>query len=74
MSNIGDARRNLSELARNFTVEALCSGTAARSIEAALATTGKGGQRASPLDPRLMMWLVVCLPIFRSDSIPAISF
>jgi len=72
MFTIGDTRRKLSELARSFTVEALCSGTTAQSVEAALATTGRGGQRASPLDPKLMMWLVLCLPIFRSDSISAV--
>jgi len=72
MVTIGQARRELSEIAKNFTVEALCSGSAARSVEAALNMTDREGQRASPLDPKLMMWLVLCLPIFRSDSIPAV--
>ncbi len=72
MSIIGQARRELCELARHFTVEALCPGETDQSITTALEHSGRGKQRASPLQPKLMMWLVLCLPIFRGDSIPAV--
>jgi len=72
MSIIGQTRHDLFHFARHFTVEALCSGTTDESIKAALEASGRGKQRASPLQPKLMMWLVLCLPIFRSDSIPAV--
>jgi hypothetical protein len=72
VSIIGQSRHELCQLARHFTVEALCPGTTDDSIQAALEASGRGRQRASPLQPKLMMWLVLCLPIFRSDSIPAV--
>ncbi|HLY74861.1 MAG TPA: IS4 family transposase, partial [Planctomycetota bacterium] len=43
-----------------------------RSIDLALAQTGRGDQRLSSLQPKLMMWLVLCLSVFRSESIPAV--
>jgi len=72
MSIIGQSRQELFQLARHFTVEALCEGTTDQSIDAVLEASGRGKQRASPLQPKLVMWLVLCLPIFRSDSIPAV--
>lgn len=72
MSIIGQTRHELCQVARHFTVEALCAGTTDQSIHSALEASSRGKQRASPLQPKLMMWLVLCLPIFRSDSIPAV--
>lgn len=72
MSIIGQTRQELCKIARHFTVEALCSGATDQSINTALEMSGRGKQRISPLQPKLMMWLVLCLPIFRSDSIPAV--
>jgi hypothetical protein len=72
MSIIGHSRQELCHFSRHFTVEALCLGTTDDSIRAALEDSGRGKQRTSPLQPKLMMWLVLCLPIFRSDSIPAV--
>lgn len=72
MSFIGQTRHELCQLARHFTVEALCPGTTDDSINTALEASGRGKQRASPLQPKLMMWRVLCQPIFRSDSIPAV--
>lgn len=72
MSFIGKARQELSQIAREFTVEAFCSESTDRSIEVALAESGRGDQRLSPLQPKLMMWLVLCLSIFRGESIPAV--
>jgi len=72
VSIIGKTRRELSQIARDFTVEAFCTGAVHRSIDSALAQSGRGDQRLSPLQPKLMMWLVLCLSIFRSESIPAV--
>jgi len=72
MSIIGTSRSELVHQAKHFTVEALCSGKTAEAIEQALRVTGRSEQRSSPLQPKLAMWLVLCMPIFRSDSIPAV--
>lgn len=72
MKFIGKTRQDLSRIAREFTVEALSPGSVSSSIDRALADSGRGDQRHSPLQPRLMMWLVLCLPLFRSESIPAV--
>jgi len=69
---IGKARQELSRIAREFTVEALSPGNVSKSIDKALEDSGRDRQRQSPLQPRLMMWLVLCMPLFRSDSIPAV--
>jgi hypothetical protein len=37
-----------------------------------LQKAGKLAQRASPLQPLFMFWYILCLPIFRSDSMPAL--
>lgn len=72
MSIIGKTHRELSQIARNFTVEAFCSGGVNRAIDSALTESGCRDQRLSPLQPKLMIWLVLCLSIFRSESIPAV--
>ena len=72
MSIIDQTRRELSQIAREFSVEVLCAGSTDRHIEQALEASGRGHQRLSPLQPKLMTWLVLCLPIFRSESIPAV--
>jgi hypothetical protein len=72
VSIIGKTRRELSQIAKHFTIEAFCSGDVDRSIDLALGQSGRGDQRQSPLQPKLMMWLVLCLSIFRSESIPAV--
>jgi hypothetical protein len=72
MSIIGNAHEELARIARDFTVEALAAGTVHSTVEKALAASGRDRQRESPLQPKLMMWLVLCLPLFRSDSIPAV--
>lgn len=72
MVSIGAPRSDLSHFSKHFTVEALCSGKTGEGIERALKATCRGHQRSSPLQPKLVMWLVLCLPIFRSESIPAV--
>jgi hypothetical protein len=72
VSIIGKTRRDLSQIAKDFTVEAFCSGDVDRSIDLSLGQSGRGDQRLSPLQPKLVMWLVLCLSIFRSESIPAV--
>ena len=72
MSIIGKTPKELPHISRHFTVEALAAGTTDQAITQALAASGRGVQRLSPLQPKLMMWLVLCLPIFRNESIPAV--
>ena len=72
MSIIGTVREKLSHLSKYFTVEALCGDGADRFIEEALKHSGRGEQRESPLQPKLMMWLTISLSIFRHESIPAV--
>lgn len=72
MSIIGQPRQELVHISRHFTVEALAAGTTDQAITQALKDSGRGNQRESPLQPKLMMWLTLCLPIFRNESIPAV--
>jgi len=67
-----DFRKALCALGRTFSIEALCTGAAAELARRSLERARKLAQRESPLQPLLVLWLVVCLPIFRGDSIPAI--
>ncbi len=72
MSIIGTIREKLSHYSKHFTVEALCGDGADRFIDEALKHSGRGKQRQSPLQPKLMMWLTICLSVFRHESIPAV--
>lgn len=72
MSFFGRTREELEQLSRHFSVEALCVGKTDDFITEALCASGRAIQRKSPLQPKLVMWLVLSLPIFRADSIPAI--
>lgn len=72
MGCIDRSGQELYPFSRDFTVEALCPGMTGKNIEAALRETGRDRQRRSPLQPKLMMWLMLCIAIFRSDSIPAV--
>jgi hypothetical protein len=72
MSVFDRFRAGLSSVARSFSVEALAGGDVQAEILAALAQTGRLRQRESPLQPPLILWLVLGLTIFRRDSIPAV--
>lgn len=72
MGCIDKAGQELYTFSKDFGLEALSPGRTAENIKAALKASGKGRQRRSPLQPQLMIWLVLCLPIFRSESIPAV--
>lgn len=72
MGCIDQSGRELYTFSKGFTVEALCPGRTADNIEGALREMGQDQQRRSPLQPKLMMWLLLCLPIFRSESIPSV--
>lgn len=67
-----DFRSALCAAGRVFTVEALCAGAAPLVAVQALEAAGRLTQRESPLQPLFMFWFVICLPVFRSDSIPAL--
>lgn len=72
MSCIDQSGQELYTFSKSFTVEALCVGRTEENLKAALRESRQDRQRRSPLQPRLVMWLVLCLPIFRSESIPAV--
>jgi hypothetical protein len=67
-----DFRAALCAVSRTFAIEALCAGETAQIAREALKMAGKLAQRASPLQPLFMFWFVICLPVFRADSIPAL--
>lgn len=72
MGCIDQSGQELYTFSKSFTVEALCAGRTEENLKAALEEAGLDCQRRSPLQPRLVFWLVLCLPIFRSESIPAV--
>lgn len=72
MGCIDHFAQNLYTFSKDFCLEVFSAGPTAQNIERALQATGRGKQRKSPLQPKLMMWLVLSLPIFRSEAIPAV--
>jgi len=67
-----DFRAALCAAGRVFSIEALCAGPAAALALEALTAAGRLAQRESPLQPLFVFWFVICLPVFRSDSIPSL--
>lgn len=65
-------RRELAALSRDFTIEALAPERTQEQMRDALEETGRLRQRLSPLQPLLMMWLLIGMAVFRADSIPAV--
>ncbi|MBI4576532.1 MAG: transposase domain-containing protein [Planctomycetes bacterium] len=72
MSVFGRFHAELSSVARRFRIEALAGGNVQSEVLAALAATGRIRHRESPLQPPLVLWLVLGLTVFRADSIPAV--
>lgn len=72
MSPIGSFHRELSQLALKFSLEVFASGQVQEHVQAALDKNGRGLQRASPLQPLLSLWLILSMPLFRFESIPAV--
>lgn len=72
MECIGNFGHKLFRIGQDFTVEVFARGEVQAKLRAALKASGRLEQRASPLQPVLMMWLILHLPVFRSDSIPAV--
>ncbi len=69
---IGKDHARLSEISRTFCLEALAAGDVPGMVDRALEGSGKFSVRRSPLQPRLVLWLVVGLMLWREDSIPAV--
>jgi Transposase DDE domain/Insertion element 4 transposase N-terminal len=65
-------RRELASTSGKFSLEALCADDVAARVEEALAFPGAPKARACALSRRFVMWLVLCLPLYRSESIAAI--
>lgn len=72
MECIGNFGDKLFRIGQDFTVEVIARGGVQAKLREALKASGQLEQRASPLQPMLMMWLILHLPVFRSDSIPAV--
>lgn len=64
-------RRELAATSGKFSVEALCADDVAARVDEALAVPG-GKERACVLSRRFVMWLVLCFPLYRSESIASI--
>lgn len=69
---IGQDHEKLSSLSRNFGVEVLSSGKVPAWITWALERSGRLKVRKSPLQPRIVFWLVVGMMLWRNESIPAV--
>lgn len=72
MGCIDQFAQNLYTFSKDFCLEVFCAGRTAQNVGAALEATDRAKQRESPLQPKLMMWLILSLPIFRSEAIPAV--
>ena len=64
---IGKDHAKLSEISREFCLEALAAGDVPGMGSRALEASGKLRARKSPLQPRLTLWLVVGLMLWRED-------
>ena len=69
---IGRHHEKLSAQTHHFTLEALAGGPVPALVEQVLGEAGLGGAYFGPLHPRFVLWLVVGLMVWRSDSIPAV--
>ena len=69
---IGKDHAKLSEISRQFCLEALADGPVPEMISRALTEAGKLTGQSGPLQPRLALWLVMGLALWREDSIPAV--
>jgi hypothetical protein len=69
---IGQNHGKLVEWTRNFCLEALASGPVPAMVTQALRDSGLTGAYPSPLHPAFVLWLVIGLMVWRSDSIPAV--
>lgn len=72
MRPLRDIPRELAGLTRDFNVAALANREVQSRMRESLQRTGRLRQRRSPLQPMLVMWLVLGMTLFRYDSIPAV--
>jgi len=63
-----DPREAFGVLARDFSLEALAEGPVAPLMREALRSCGRFSQRASPLQPLFVLWLLLCRPLYAGDS------
>jgi hypothetical protein len=62
----------LCRASRDFSIEALAEGPVADLVTAALAAAAVPSQRSSPLQPRFVVWFVLCRALFPADSLMAL--
>jgi hypothetical protein len=65
-------RRELAAVTREFSLEALCAGAVPSRVAAALDGAGQGKPRACALSRPFVFWLVLCLVLYRSESVAAV--
>jgi len=67
---VGQIHDFLSRKGRDFSVDLLSRADTKERIKGCLERSNRWKQRKSPLQPMLMVWLILCLPLFRARSIP----
>jgi hypothetical protein len=70
--DIGRMHGLLARFSRDFSLGVLANGGVTKAVRESLAAHGKLEQRASPLAPQLVFWLVICMVLMRDRSIPAV--
>ena len=70
--SFGRFHKKLASVARQFCLEALAPGDVSELVTQVLERSSRLRQRHSPLQPRLIFWLVIGMAFWRHDSIPAV--
>ena len=70
MKRIGKAGTELKEISNEVCVEALCQPGTQAMIRDSLEETGRRERRNCPMSSMLTVWLILTMPLRRSDSIP----
>lgn len=64
-----EGHRLLAGVAKDFALHGLATQDRTRMVEELIRRTGRMAKRACPLRPRLVLWLVITLSLYRNDSI-----
>jgi len=64
-----EGHRLLAGVAKDFVLHGLANPERTNLVEDLIRRTGRAAKRACPLRPRLVLWLVITLSLYRNDSI-----
>lgn len=67
--SFGQSRKILAEVSNHFVIQGLQNGELRALAEEVLANSSRGSKRASPLRALMVVWLVVAMALYRSQSI-----